>query len=101
VLAADLADFFVKINGRELAGFGRISVDAPKLETVVQTRRQKLLAAVSDPNIAMLLMSIGAAGIFIELYNPGLILPGVVGAVSLLLVFILSRRCRRIWPACF
>jgi membrane-bound serine protease (ClpP class) len=35
----------------------------------------------------MILMSIGAAGIFIELYNPGLILPGVVGAVSMVLAF--------------
>ncbi|MFH1619785.1 MAG: NfeD family protein, partial [bacterium] len=43
--------------------------------------------AITDPNIAMILMSLGAAGLFIELYNPGLILPGVVGAVSLVLAF--------------
>ncbi|MDP2866601.1 MAG: NfeD family protein, partial [Elusimicrobiota bacterium] len=51
------------------------------------TRRQKFLATITDPNIAMILMSLGAAGLFIELYNPGLILPGVVGAVSLVLAF--------------
>jgi len=51
------------------------------------TRRQKFLATITDPNIAMILMSIGAAGLFIELYNPGLILPGVVGAVSLVMAF--------------
>ena len=86
-LAADMADLFVKINGFELAGFGRISVDGPKVETLSQTRRQRFFATVTNPDIAMILMSLGAAGLFIELYNPGLILPGVVGAVSLVLSF--------------
>jgi len=86
-LAADMAELFVKINGFELAGFGRLEVAGPKVETLTQTRRQKFLATVTDPNIAMMLMSLGAAGMFIELYNPGLILPGVVGAMSLVLGF--------------
>lgn len=51
------------------------------------TRRQKILAAVVDPNVAMVLMSIGVGGIMIELYSPGLILPGIVGAVSLITAF--------------
>lgn len=51
------------------------------------TGRQRALAAVSDPNIAMILMSVGVAGIMIELYSPGLILPGIVGAVSLVVAF--------------
>lgn len=87
VIAGDLADLFVKINGRELAGFGKIKVENPKVETVVQTRRQKFLAAITDPNVAMILMSLGAAGLFIELYNPGLVLPGVVGTMALVLGF--------------
>ena len=87
VVAGNMADLFVKINGRELAGFGKIKVGSPKVETIVQTRRQKFLAAISDPNVAMILMSLGAAGLFIELYNPGLVLPGVVGTVALVLGF--------------
>jgi len=59
----------------------------PAVEYFRQTRRQKFLATITDPNIAMILMSLGAAGLFIELYNPGLILPGVVGAVSMVLAF--------------
>jgi len=87
LLASDLADLFVKLDGRELPGFGLIKMEGPKVETLAQTRRQRFLAAVADPNIAMILMSLGAAGMFIELYNPGLIFPGVVGAVSLVLGF--------------
>jgi len=87
VIALNMADLFVKINGRELAGFGKIKVGDPKVATVAQTRRQKLLAAITDPNVAMILMSLGAAGLFIELYNPGLVLPGVVGTVALVLGF--------------
>jgi membrane-bound serine protease (ClpP class) len=46
-----------------------------------------LLKALSDPNIAYLLMTIGTIGILAELYNPGAILPGIVGAISLILAF--------------
>ena len=87
IIAVDMADFFVKINGRELPELGRIKAGTPRVETVSQTRRQRFLATITDPNIAMILMSLGAAGLFIELYNPGLILPGVVGAVAMVLGF--------------
>lgn len=46
--------------------------------------RTKLLAVITDPNIAMLLMVLGFYGILFELYNPGALVPGTVGAISLL-----------------
>ena len=49
--------------------------------------RLELLKTLSDPNIAYLLMTIGTIGIMAELYNPGAILPGIVGAISLILAF--------------
>jgi membrane-bound serine protease (ClpP class) len=49
--------------------------------------RLEWLKAVSDPNIAYLLMTIGTIGIIAELYSPGAILPGIVGAISLILAF--------------
>ncbi|HSB44852.1 MAG TPA: nodulation protein NfeD [Nitrospira sp.] len=49
--------------------------------------RLELLKTLSDPNIAYLLMTIGTIGLIAELYNPGAILPGVVGAISLILAF--------------
>ena len=49
--------------------------------------RLELLKTLIDPNIAYLLMTIGTIGIMAELYNPGAILPGIVGAISLILAF--------------
>ena len=49
--------------------------------------RLELLKTLSDPNIAYLLMTIGTIGIMAELYNPGAILPGIVGTISLILAF--------------
>ncbi|TLY20606.1 MAG: nodulation protein NfeD, partial [Nitrospirae bacterium] len=42
---------------------------------------------MSDPNIAFILMTLGTIGLLAELYNPGAILPGIVGAISLILAF--------------
>ncbi|MDQ7772600.1 MAG: nodulation protein NfeD [Elusimicrobiales bacterium] len=86
-MAADLDELFAKADGFKAGEFGKLSVKKPAVTRFEQTRRQKFLAAVTDPNIAMILMSLGAAGLFIELYNPGLILPGVVGGISMLLAF--------------
>ena len=65
LIASDLDDLLAKINGREVAGFGRLAVKSVKTDLMLQTGRQKFLAVVTDPNIAMILMSLGAAGLFI------------------------------------
>ena len=49
--------------------------------------REEFLGTISDPNIAYVLMMVGIFGILFELFNPGAILPGVVGAISLILAF--------------
>ena len=48
---------------------------------------ERLLDILSDPNIAYILLMLGIYGILFELYNPGSILPGVVGVISLILAF--------------
>jgi membrane-bound serine protease (ClpP class) len=86
-LADDVAGLVERIEGRtvEVAGTrvtlrarGAAIVDAPP------SLRESFLARISDPNIAYLLMLAGVFGLIFELQNPGAILPGVVGALSLL-----------------
>jgi len=87
LLAADLNDLLTKIDGRVIAKKGVLKTRGAEIIRYEPSRRQKFLSAIVDPNVAMILMSVGAAGIFIELYNPGLILPGIVGALSLIMAF--------------
>jgi len=86
-IAADMNDLLAKLDGREIPEMGKLSTKGDTLVNFNSTPRQKFLATISDPNVAMILMSLGAAGLLIELYNPGLILPGVVGAMSLITGF--------------
>lgn len=86
-MAADLQEFLARADGRKAGDFGTLRVKSPEVRHIRQDRRQRFLATITNPDIAMILMSLGAAGLFIELYNPGLVLPGVVGAVSLVTAF--------------
>lgn len=61
------------------------------LEGYEATVRQRLLMFLADPNVVALLMLLGTLGIAIEFYNPGLIVPGVVGGFALFLAFVAMR----------
>jgi membrane-bound serine protease (ClpP class) len=49
--------------------------------------RDRVLTVITDPNVAYVLMMLGMLGLFFELSNPGVILPGVIGGISLILAF--------------
>ena len=86
--AESLEALLAAVDGRRLKDFASpLRTKGARVEPFEMTQRQRLLAAVSDPNIAMILMTLGVSGLLIELYSPGLILPGIVGAVSLVLAF--------------
>jgi membrane-bound serine protease (ClpP class) len=55
------------------------------VETVEMSLWKRILDTVIDPNIIVLLMSLGVLGLTVEILNPGLILPGTAGAISLVL----------------
>jgi len=86
--AVDLDELLAKAHGRKLPGLPKpLRLKGAVLERFEPTARQKILMTVVDPNVAMLLMTLGVSGLLIELAHPGLVLPGVVGLLSLLLAF--------------
>lgn len=58
-----------------------------EIVTVEMNWRQKILDTISNPTVAYMLLMLGMLGIFFEISQPGVILPGVVGAIALLLAF--------------
>ncbi len=88
LLAADLPDLLNQLNGRSVtvSGVERVlDTSGLQLQTILPDWRNRLLTVITDPNIAYVLMLIGIYGLFFEFANPGYILPGVAGAISLLL----------------
>jgi membrane-bound serine protease (ClpP class) len=90
LVADNLEDLLQQLNGRE------VKVDKEKValktlgvpvKNVQESLRTRILKTIADPNIAFILMMIGLAGLYFELAHPGAVLPGVVGALSLLLAF--------------
>jgi membrane-bound serine protease (ClpP class) len=87
-VAADLPDLLRQIDGRSVGTqFGSVELDTEGMviEEFTADWRTRLLSVLTNPNVAYLLMLAGIYGLLLEGYNPGAILPGVVGAVSLLL----------------
>ena len=90
VIAEDVPDLLAKIDGREVQVNGqtiRLETASITVEAIEPDWRTKLLAIITNPNVASILMTFGMLGLFIELQSPGLIFPGVVGAICLLLAF--------------
>lgn len=88
LVAKDIHDLLRKIDGRTV----ETDLGPKKLRTagarIVDHRMdltERFLSVLSDPNVGFILMNIGILGIMVELYNPGAILPGVVGGIALIL----------------
>jgi membrane-bound serine protease (ClpP class) len=87
VIANDIPDLLRKIDGRTVRVAGRSETLATAGLQVVAAApgwRTELLAVVTNPNVALILMMIGIYGLIFEFLNPGTVAPGLVGGVSLL-----------------
>ncbi len=77
------------IDGRTVTRFDgatqTLHTSGAQVEVYEKTLRQKFVVAIADPNIALILLVIGAICIYVEFSSPGLIAPGVVGAILVLL----------------
>lgn len=88
IVAKDLPSLLKKINGRVVFVQGekvKLKTQGIVVETFQADWRTKLLTVITDPNIAYILLLLGMYGLFFEFANPGLIVPGVVGAIALLM----------------
>jgi membrane-bound serine protease (ClpP class) len=88
VVAADLPELLKALDGRVVKLQSReatLRTSGIVLSDVQPDWRTELLSLITNPNVAYLLMLIGIYGLLLEGYNPGTVLPGVVGAISLLL----------------
>jgi membrane-bound serine protease (ClpP class) len=90
LVADSVPDLLEKLDGR--------TIKLPKGTTTLATKgapvrpieigfRDRFLNVITDPNVAYVLMMLGMLGLFFELSNPGVILPGVIGGISLILAF--------------
>jgi len=91
LVAADLTDLLAQLSGRQVTMINNqvITLETTNVAIVdfPMTAIENFLYTIADPNIAYLLLSIATLGIMAELFNPGLIFPGIVGGISLLMAF--------------
>ncbi|MBW2559039.1 MAG: nodulation protein NfeD, partial [Deltaproteobacteria bacterium] len=90
VIASDIEELLKKIDGTTImlpSGNVTLETEGAVINKRERGLRENILITLSNPNIAYLLMMIGLAGLYFEFSNPGAILPGVVGGISLILAF--------------
>jgi membrane-bound serine protease (ClpP class) len=88
LVAKDVPDLVAKVDGRTVktaAGERTLHTAGATIETVAPDWRTRFLAIVTHPSIALILLTLGFYGLVFEFMNPGMVLPGVAGAIALLL----------------
>ena len=88
LVAADLPQLLERLDGRKLKAGGAEHVLATAGVTATAFEpdwRTRFLSVITDPSVAYILILLGIYGVLFELYNPGMVLPGVVGAISALI----------------
>ncbi len=91
MVAPDLETLVRQLDGRQVTLLNNQAVTLETTNAIINDNPMRtvenFLYAIADPNIAYLLLSVATLGIMAEIFNPGLIFPGVVGGISLLLAF--------------
>lgn len=90
VIADDLNQLLEKIDGREVklaAGNRALKTKGAEINRREMGFREKVLITISNPNIAFILFLLGLAGLYFEFSSPGVVVPGIIGGISLILAF--------------
>jgi membrane-bound serine protease (ClpP class) len=89
LIAPDEHALLEDLNGREITRFDGskeiLHTGGATIEQYRDSLRQRIISAIADPNLALVLLVLGALGIYVEFTSPGLIAPGVAGAILVLL----------------
>lgn len=88
LIAVDLSDLLKQLHGKTVAIHGmerQLDTQGMFLEQMEPDWRNRLLSILTDPNVAYILMLIGIYGLIFEFSNPGALIPGIMGAICLLL----------------
>ena len=88
IIAANMAELLQKINGREVSVLDQkitLETEGLVVRELEPDWRSRLLSVITNPNIAYVLLLLGIYGLILEFSNPGAIVPGTVGAISLLI----------------
>ena len=89
VVAKDIDDLLAQIDGRTIVRFDgsehTLALAGAETYAFVPNLRQRTLLPFVDPSLALLILALGAAGVYIEFTNPGLVFPGVAGGILLIL----------------
>src|SRR5690606_23521636 len=88
LIAFDTTELLKKLDGREVAvldGKRTLATAGLAIERVEPDWRNRVLAAIANPQVALIMMMIGIYGLFFEFTSPGFGVPGVAGAISLLI----------------
>ena len=87
-VATDITDLLQQLEGQTVSVAGQpitLQLAGMTTQTIAMTWLEQLLAVLANPNVALILMSLGTLGLFAELQHPGTVLPGVLGAGALIL----------------
>ncbi len=91
VVAVDVDDLLRQADGRRVklpAGEVALVVAGARVNRIEPTLRVQILSTIADPTVAYILFNLGTLGLVFELSNPGSVLPGVVGAICIVLALI-------------
>lgn len=86
LIAKDTEDLLGQLDGKTV-GSTTLHTRSARIETLEMSFTEKLLDLISNPNFTYILLMLGMYGILFEFFNPGSILPGIVGVISLILAF--------------
>jgi membrane-bound serine protease (ClpP class) len=92
LVAASPSELFAKLDGRSITRFDGTAVtlhlQGATISKYEESSKQKFLGWVAEPDVMFILLIVGLIGLYVEFTHPGLIFPGVLGGISILLFLV-------------